>query len=131
MKTTIHHWRVERAAVKQSPFRPLRGLAAPDLFLNTANQRTWEACPIDCIETLGNIYGNGFRHVTRSVKLTEMLNWESLFIPSQLSSCRSTNSPVGVKLYRSAEKMKLLLNSSHLEPQTVKPQRHCGDDDLE
>jgi hypothetical protein len=113
--------------VKQSPFRPLRGLAALDLFLDTANRRTWEACPIDYIETLGNIYGNGSRHVTRRVKL----NWESLFIPSQLSSCRSTNSPVGVKSYRSAEKMKLLLNSSHLEPQTVKPQRHCGDDDLE
>jgi hypothetical protein len=34
------------------------------------------------METLGNIYGNGFRHVTRKVKLTETLNWESLFIPS-------------------------------------------------
>jgi hypothetical protein len=24
-----------------------------------ANRRTWEACPIDCMETLGNIYRNG------------------------------------------------------------------------
>jgi hypothetical protein len=31
---------------------------------------------------LGNIYGNRFRHVTRMGKLTETLNWESLFIPS-------------------------------------------------
>jgi hypothetical protein len=51
---------------------------------------------IDCIETLGNIYRNGSRHVTRRVKLIETLNWESLFIPSWLSNCRSTNSPVGV-----------------------------------
>jgi hypothetical protein len=29
------------------------------------------------------------------------------------------------------EKVKLLLNDSHLEPQAVRPQRHCGDDDLE
>jgi hypothetical protein len=30
----------------------------------------------------------------------------------------------------SAEKVKLLLNSSHLEPQAVKPQRHRRDEDL-
>jgi hypothetical protein len=83
------------------------------------------------METLGNIYGNGSRHVTRRVKLTEMLNWESVFIPSWLSSCRSLNSPVGVNPHGSAEKVKLLLNSSHLEPQDVKPQCHRGDDDLE
>jgi hypothetical protein len=83
------------------------------------------------METLGNIYGNGSRHVTRRVKLTETLNWESLFIPSRFSSCRSTNSPVGVNPPGSAEKVKLLLNSSHLEPQAVKPPRHHGDDDSE
>jgi hypothetical protein len=83
------------------------------------------------MKILGNIYGNGSRHVTRRVKLTETLNWESLFIPSRLSSCRSTNSPVGVNSHGSVEKVKLLLNSSHLEPQAVKPQRHRGDDDLE
>jgi hypothetical protein len=30
-----HHQRVETAAEKRSPFRPHRGLAAPDLFLDT------------------------------------------------------------------------------------------------
>jgi hypothetical protein len=81
--------------------------------------------------TLGNIYGNRSRHVTRRVKLTEMLHWESLFIPSRLSSCQSTNSHVEVNLHGSTEKVKLLLNSSHLEPEAVKPQRHHGDDDSE
>jgi hypothetical protein len=39
---------------------PHRGLAAPDLFLDTMLvQRTWEVCPIDCTECLGNIYRNG------------------------------------------------------------------------
>jgi hypothetical protein len=83
------------------------------------------------METLGNIYGNRSRHVTRKVKLTEMLNWESLFIPLWLSSCRSMNSFVGVNPHGSAEKVKLLLNSSHLKPQAVKPPHHHGDDDLE
>jgi hypothetical protein len=83
------------------------------------------------METLGNIYRNGSRHVPRRVKLTETLNWESLFIPSRLSSCRSTNSPVGVNPHESMEKVKLLLDSNHLEPQAVKPPRHHGDDDSE
>jgi hypothetical protein len=65
------------------------------------------------------------------VKLTEMLNWESLFILSRLSSCRSTNSLVGVNSHRSTEKVKLLLNNSHVEPQAVKPPRHREDDDSE
>jgi hypothetical protein len=89
------------------------------------------ACLIDCMETLGNIYENRSRYVIRRVKLTETLNWESLFIPSRLSSCRSTNSPVGVNSHGSTVMVKLLLNSSHLEPQHMKPQRHCGDDNLE
>jgi hypothetical protein len=38
---------------------------------------------------------------------------------------------MGVNPYGSAEKVKLLLNSGHLEPQAVKPQHHRGDDDLE
>jgi hypothetical protein len=62
---------------------------------------------------------------------TETLNWESLFIPSRLSSCQSTNSSVEVNPHGSMEKVKLLLNSSHLESQAVRPSRHCGDDDLE
>jgi hypothetical protein len=41
------------------------------------------------------------------------------------------NSPVGVNPHESAEKVKLLLNSSHLEPQAVKPPRHHGNDDSE
>jgi hypothetical protein len=32
---------------------------------------------------------------------------------------------------RSAEKVKLLLNSSHLKPQAMRPPRHHGDDNLE
>jgi hypothetical protein len=83
------------------------------------------------MKTLGNIYRNGSKHVTRRVKLIETLNWESLFILSWLSSCRSMNSPVGVNPHGSVEEVKLLLNSSHLEPQAVKPLRHRGDDDSE
>jgi hypothetical protein len=45
-----------------------------------------------------------------------MFSWESLFIPSWLSSYRSTNSPVVVNPHRSEEKVKLLLNSNHLKP---------------
>jgi hypothetical protein len=77
------------------------------------------------------MYGNGSRRVTRRVKLTETLNGESLFIPSRLSRCRSTNSHVEVNPHGSVKKVKLLLNCSHLEPQVVKPQHHRGDDDLE
>jgi hypothetical protein len=41
-------------------------------------------------------------------------------------------SPAGVNPHeRSKEKVKLLLDDSHLEPQVVRPQRHCGDDDSE
>jgi hypothetical protein len=40
------------------------------------------------------------------------------------------NSSVGVNPHES-EKVKLLLNSSHLEPQAVKPPCHHEDDDLE
>jgi hypothetical protein len=83
------------------------------------------------MKILGNIYGNRSRYVTRRVKLIETLNWQSLFIPSWLSNCRSTNSPVEVNPYESVEKVKLLLNSSHLEPQAVKAQHHRGDGDSE
>jgi hypothetical protein len=83
------------------------------------------------METLGNIYRNGSRHVTRRVKLTETLNSESFFIPSRLNSYRSTNSPVGVNPHGRNEKVKLLLNNSHLEPHAVKIPRHRGDDDSE
>jgi hypothetical protein len=82
------------------------------------------------METLGNIYRNGSKHVTQMVKLTETLNLESLFILSRLSSCRSMNSHVRVNPHGSEEKVKLLLNSSHLEPQAVKLPRHHEDDDI-
>jgi hypothetical protein len=61
-----------------------------------------------------------------------MLSWKNLFILSQLSTRRSMKSSAGVNPQgRSTEKVKLLLNSSHLEPQAVRPPYHCGDDDLE
>jgi hypothetical protein len=83
------------------------------------------------MEILGNIYGNGSRHITRRVKLTKTLNWESLFILSRLSSCWSTNLSVGVNPHGSTEKVKLLLNSNHLEPQVVRSQHHRGDNNME
>jgi hypothetical protein len=71
------------------------------------------------------------KHVARKVKLTEMLSWESLFIPSRLSAHQSMKSSVGVNPQgRSAAKVKLLLNVSHIEPQAVRLQLHHGDDDL-
>jgi hypothetical protein len=83
------------------------------------------------MKTLGNIYGNRSKYITRRVQLIEMLNWESVSIPSRLSSCLSTNSHVGVNPHGNAENVNLLLNNSYLEPQAVKPQRHRGDNDLE
>jgi hypothetical protein len=60
METTAHRQRVEIVAEKRSPFRPHRGLAAPDLFLDTMlDRRTGETRPIDCMKSLGNIYMNG------------------------------------------------------------------------
>jgi hypothetical protein len=61
----------------------------------------------------------------------ETLNWESLFIPSRLSSCRITNSHMGVNSPGSVEKVKLLLNGSHLKPQAVRLPHHHEDDILE
>jgi hypothetical protein len=72
-------------------------------------------------KTWVTLHENESSHITQRVKLTKMLNWESLLIQSWLSSCRSMNSSVGVKPHGSAEKVKLLLNTSHLEPQAVKP----------
>jgi hypothetical protein len=44
---------------------------------------------------------------------------------------RSTKSSVGKNPQgRSGEKVKLLVNDSHLEPEVLRPQRHHGDDDL-
>jgi hypothetical protein len=45
-----------------------------------------------------------------------MLNWESLFVPSRLSTHQITKLSVGVNPHgRSTEKMTLLLSDSHLE----------------
>jgi hypothetical protein len=41
------------------------------------------------------------------------------------------NSPMEVNPHESEEKVKLLLNNSHLEPQAMKLPHHCGDDNLE
>jgi hypothetical protein len=47
------------------------------------------------------------KHVIRRVKLTEMLSWERLFIPSRLSTRRSTKSSAEVNPQgRSTEKVK-------------------------
>jgi hypothetical protein len=76
--------------------------------------------------------GTDLKHVTRRVKVIDMLSWESVFALSQLSTRRSTKSSVRVNPQeRSTKKLKLLLNNSHLEPQAVRPQRHHGDDNLE
>jgi hypothetical protein len=71
-------------------------------------------------------------HITQMVKLIEMLNWESLFILSWLSTRQSIMPSAGVNPQgRSAGKVKLLLNDTHPEPQGVRPQHHRGGDDLE
>jgi hypothetical protein len=61
-----------------------------------------------------------------------MLSWESLFIPLRLSMHRSTKSSAVVNPQgRRVEKVKLLLNGSHLKPQTIMPQCYREDVDLE
>jgi hypothetical protein len=76
--------------------------------------------------------GTDPKHVTRRVKLIDMLSWESFFTPSRLSTRRSMKSSAGVNLQgRSTEKVKLLWNDNYLEPQDVRLQCHRGYDDLE
>jgi hypothetical protein len=54
-----------------------------------------------------------------------------LFVLSRLSTRRITKSSARVNPQgRSTEKVKLLLNDNHLEPQAVRPQRNRGDDRL-
>jgi hypothetical protein len=75
METMTYRRQAKIATEKQSPFRPHRGLATPDLFLdNMLNQRIWETCLIDCTEALDYIYGTDLKHVARIVKLAEMLS---------------------------------------------------------
>jgi hypothetical protein len=60
METMTHHRRAEIATEKWSLFRPHRGLATPDLFLDTMlDQRIGKTRLINCTESLSNIYGNG------------------------------------------------------------------------
>jgi hypothetical protein len=62
METMTHHRLAEIAVEKRSPFMPHRGLAASGLFLDTMlDQRTGQTSPIDCTESLGNIYRNRFQ----------------------------------------------------------------------
>jgi hypothetical protein len=95
-----------------------QGLVAPDLFLDTMlDQRAWEACPIDCMRVLDNIYGNRsqtcrskgktyiyaqLRELVHSVTIEHVLEHEVI--------CGSK--PAGEK-HGEGE---MLLNSSHLEP---------------
>jgi hypothetical protein len=59
IETTTHRRRTEIAAEKWSLFRSYRGLAAPDLFLDTmVNRRTCAVCSIVCTEAMDNIYRN-------------------------------------------------------------------------
>jgi hypothetical protein len=83
METMTHRWRAEIAAEKQSSFRSHRGLAAPDLFLDTMlDQGTRETHPIDCTESLGNIYKNVFQTCHPKGKTYRDAQLEDLFIPS-------------------------------------------------
>jgi hypothetical protein len=60
MEATTHCQRAEIVAKKRSSFKPHRCLAAPNLFLDTMlNRSTCEACLIDYIEAMSNIYRNG------------------------------------------------------------------------
>jgi hypothetical protein len=74
METMTHHPRAE----KRSPFRLHRGLAAPELFLDTMLTEEHGRHARLTMEALCSIYGNGSRHVTRRVKLTETLMVEQL-----------------------------------------------------
>jgi hypothetical protein len=66
--------------------------------------------------------GTDLKHIVRRVKFIDMLSWESLFTLSWLSTRQRMKSTVGVNPQgRSMEKVKLLLNDSHLEPQAVRP----------
>jgi hypothetical protein len=110
---------------------PHRGLAASDLFLDTMlTEEHGRHSRLTIRKPWATYTGTYPKHVARRVKLTETLSWESLFIPSRMSSRQSTNSSVGVNPHGSAEKVKLLLNGSHLEPQAMKPPHLRGDDDL-
>jgi hypothetical protein len=96
------------------------------------DQRTWEACPIDCTKSLGNIYGNGSQiyhlkgKIYRYAQLGERVH--SVVVehtPEHEVVCRSK--PTGEK----REECETATERSNLEPQAVSPRHHHGDDDLE
>jgi hypothetical protein len=93
------------------------------------SRRTWEPCPIDCTEALGNIYGNMSQtchpkgKTYRDAQLGELIY--SIVVEHTLEHELVYGSePMG----RRAEKVKLLLNSRHIKPQAVRPQCHHEDD---
>jgi hypothetical protein len=133
METMTHRQGVEIAAEKQSMFMPHQGLAALNLFLDSMLTGEHGRHARLTVRKLWVTYTRmDPKHVIRRVKLTEMLSWESLFTPSRLTTCQSSKSSAGVNPQdRSAEKVKLLLNDSHLKPHAVRPQHPHGENDFE
>jgi hypothetical protein len=69
METTTHHRGPEIVAKKWRLFRPQRGLATSDLFLDTMlDWGTGETHLIDYTESFGNIYGSESRTHCRKSK---------------------------------------------------------------
>jgi hypothetical protein len=96
------------------------------------NRKTWEAYPIDSMEALGNIYGNRSQTYHpkdksyRYARLGKLVYSDVVeHVPKHKVVCG--REPTG----GSAEKVKLLLNGSHIKPQVMRPQHHRGDGNLE
>jgi hypothetical protein len=84
------------------------------------DQRTWEAHPIDYTKSLGNIYGNGSQTCCPKGQTYRDAQLGELAHSTRLSTHRSMKSFATVNPQRrSVEKVKLLLNNSHLEPQAI------------
>jgi hypothetical protein len=96
------------------------------------DRRIWEACPIDCMEGLDNIYENRLQTYRPKGKTYRYAQLGELVRSVTVEHALEHEVICGIKSAgRSAEKVKLLLNDSHLEPQAVRPQRRRGDDDME
>jgi hypothetical protein len=128
METTTHRQRAEIATEKRSPFRPHRGLAVPDLFLDTTlHRRAGETHQIDCTESLGNIYRNISQTCCLKGKTYRDAQLGELIHSIAVEHCRSMKSSVGVNPQgRSTEKMKLLLSGSHLNPPSWRAKCRSG-----
>jgi hypothetical protein len=95
-------------------------------------RRIWEACLIDCMEGLDNIYGNRLQTCRPKGKTYRYAQLGELVCSVTVEHALEHEVICRIKsVGRSAEKVKLLLNDSHLEPQAVRPQRRRGDDDME